>query len=471
MRITRPSLGAWIVGTPVGVLLGTVVVGLGLVGRPDLLLGPLHGVAARGGHALHVGRVALERPDAWDPGTWRYVIEDFCLVGARGKAPSVLIDRAEVGFPRTGRLGDGDVDVPWVRLVGFTLAWLAPVTPKDGLPPPGPALRVVVHHADVEGFELVMAGDDTHPRVVIDPTDGRIAPFTYDLRTHAMTGAMQARTAQVDVAGVMLRDVHAPSFALAGDRMILAASATLAGQPFDATMTLVPLMGGRPTVSLYAHVSRGDLAPMLREAMGDDLGLRARATAWGWMTIPPRPSLETITGRAVVDLVDTAIHLPDTVGQGVVGVLDLLRFLDVDRDARDVLLGPVSGEVNLVDGRVALTELYYLSDLSLARFDGHVGPAGIDVRARFRPRAGSGAVPWGFTVKREPEGKPKIGLLATGPFEAVDPVGPRAPARVRAAFAEIEAAAGEPHGASHPGAHRRGHHRKAARAITDERQK
>jgi len=459
-----PGPGAWVVGVPIGLLLWVVLASVAVLHRPDLAISGLHRLTAGSGSLLHADRIRIDKPDGWSsPTTWVLRVEGLFFRGVRGRAPSLLVDEVEVGFPTWALLGDGDVDVPHVRVHGATLAWVERVRPKGFTPRRTWPRRLVIERAEVQGFDLVMAEQDGLIGVVVEDAGGLVAPFVFDFGTRDMQAAIQARAVSVDLGGVVVRDVRAPSFAFAGQRMILSAEATIAGAPFDGQLELAPLTGGPPTLDVSAHLPRADLGALLRATVGEDLGLRGHVKAHGRLHIPPHGRLPDMQGMAVIDAQGVHIALPDSLKQGLVGAMDLVDFMQVDPKARTLDLGPVGGRVDLQDGALVFTELYYIAPREVGRIDGSFAPGTIDVRVRFQPKAGSGALPWGFTLSG-PTSKPRFALIATGRHDR-HPVGPHAPGVVREAYAAMEAE--EASGRADPrDAPRRSPHRGGARHHT-----
>ncbi len=441
MTVTRPGLGAWLVGVPIGLLLWGGAVSLALLHRPDLAIPAAHQLAGRSagsGTLVHADTIRIDKPDGWlSPSTWVVRIEGLFVRGVRGKAPSVLVDRLEVGFPSWTTLGDGDIDIPFVRVHGATLAWVKRVRPKPFTPTETWPRRLVIGRGEVEGFDLVMAGEDTLIGVTLEGAHGRLAPFVFDFGSRDMEAAIQARAASMDIGGVVVEDLHAPSFAFAGQQMILAAEATIAGAPFEGHMVLSPVVGGPPTLDVSANLPEAELGALLRATVGEDLGLRGHVKAHGTLHLPPHATLADIEGMAVVDAPGVHMELPDSLKQALVGALDLVDFMEVDPKARTVDLGPVGGRVDLQGGALVFTEMYYIAPRTVGRIDGSFAPKEVDVRVRFQPKAGSGALPWGFSLTG-PTTKPSFALIATGRHDR-HPVGAHAPKVVQEAYAAMDA--------------------------------
>lgn len=452
------------VGTPLGLLLWAGLSVLLTLHRPDLAIVAAHRLTAGSGSILHADHIRIDKPDGWlSPTTWVLHVRGLFFRGVRGKAPSLIVDEVEVGFPTWETLGDGDVDVPYARVRGATLAWVARVRPKGFTPRETWPRRLVLGRAEIEGFDLVMAEEDGLIGVVLEDAHGRAAPFVFDFGTREMESAIQARATSMDIGGVVIEEVNAPSFAFAGQRMILSAEATVAGAPFDGHLELSPLSGGPPTVDVSAQLPQAELGALLRATVGEDLGLRGTVKAHGRLHIPPKATLDDMEGMAVVDAQGVHIELPDSLKQGLVGALDLVDFMEVDPKARSIDLGPVGGRVDLQGGALVFTEMYYIAPRTIGRLDGSFAPGEIDVRMRFQPKAGSGALPWGFTLAG-PTSKPRFGLIATARHDR-HPLGPHAPAVVREAYAAMDEEAsgpGEGVGAGHRG-HRHRRHRRSER--------
>lgn len=392
-----PGLLAWLIGTPVGVVLGCAgIVAFVSADLEHRAVPVLRVVLEAQGHHLSVlaGTISVGK----DPlGCLRVEAQDVVLFGATPYAPTVWVEGIEVLAPRLVRHdGRWSVQMAEVRLTDVTVLVARRKRPKDWTAYRSWLSRVEVGRVAVDGLELLLPQDGHMTEVLLTASAAEVWAMTYSPGDRALHGEGSVASTEITVAGVDFHGVHASVLGFDGDGMDVRAAGRLGALPLRASLRLSPLFRP-PKVWVQAHVDRGQLRDLSHALLGEDAPMVDGVMSLsGDLEAGHHLGPGALRGQASVDLAGVAFTVPNDAKPGLLLAGRLLPFLRVTD--RTIQFGELVGEVSYTQAGVTFDEVTYDAPHSVAEVAGYVRGDGLSAMMHFRPKPHSGAIGWGFVV-------------------------------------------------------------------------
>lgn len=422
MRARWPGLGAWLIGTPIGVLLGLGLFASLAVARPARFVRLADDFLRPMGHRFQVDDIVLEMPDGpGHPGAWRWRIRGLGFLGKVPDAPVLLLDEATLDVPRiVPTPGGWQVRFPELRVERADLFFAETKRPEDWAITVSPLERVAIDHVRIERFVLTMAAHADKPEVLVDAEAVVGTDVSFQPGPRLLTAQVDLGVATASVAGVAFTDVHADDgVQFTGTGLRTHATGTLGEhQQVEVDLVVDPLFRP-PKVTLDGVIRDGTLGDLADAILGPGtVAISGALAVTGHLEAGDAVGVGKLRGYATVHVGNADLTLPDDVKDVIVAALHLAPFLRLD--GRTILFGDLDGRVSFTERGVDFDHVVYEAPHSDATIAGYVHSRGLSAKMHFDPRPGEGAVEWGIILRGELD-KPKVALAVPAVLRSWEP--------------------------------------------------
>lgn len=406
-----PRRHAWCVGVPLGLLIGALLLSMSAVAYPQVVIGWLRRGLGEDEWRVFVEQATFDVGEGWAaPRTWTWHVENLTILGLVPARPSFLLTDVRLTPPRPSWTPDGLVLTVKRASVGRFDIHFEEVARQEEQPPIGESwFTLVVEELEVDAFGMTMR-KGLNPEVIIEATDVSLAsPFVVRPARRELTGELALDVATVEIAGVLVREVHPTRLAFTGLGMEAVASGLLGDGAVEVQMVVEPLIGP-PEVTVEAKLSGSTLDGLADAIMGaGDMQLIGRiASLSASMKVGGALGRGNLKGHADLHAVNVGFRKPEAHRAAVVLAVNLAPFLSFDADG-NVVVGDFHGGVSFTQRGVSFDTVTYEAPHSLGELRGYVQAKGLSAKLHFTPRPGSGAIEWGFVLRGDMR-KPKVAL-------------------------------------------------------------
>lgn len=415
------SPGAWVVGLPLGIVIGLGIFAVWSAIHPLAFVAWSRQALGEGSWRVVVDEATMDYGDGWTtPSSWRWHVKGLAIIGLLPNRPSMLIDDIVLAPPRPSWKDGGLVlTIPWASVQTFDLHF-EEVGRQPVLPPPGTGrFTIVIEQIAVAHFGMTMR-QGQNPEVVLDATHvSLVAPFRVLPGQRGLIGKLKLDTAWVTVAGILIDDVHPSRIEFTGLGLEIETGAHLGDAAVDASLAVDPLIG-RPEVKISAHLHEGTLDGLANAILGEGkMQIIGRVEVTASMVAGGALGPGNMEGTATVNVIDAGFSRPESHRAAVALAVRLAPFLHFD-EAQNVVVGDFHGGVSFTQRGVSFDTLTYETTHSVGELRGYVRSSGMSAKLHFTPRKGSGAIEWGFILRGDLR-KPKVALAVPAVLRAWTP--------------------------------------------------
>jgi hypothetical protein len=354
------------------------------------------------------------------PSTWRWHVKGLAIIGLLPNRASMDIDDIVLAPPRPSWSQGGFVlTIPTASVRNFNLHF-EEIARQPVPPPPGTGrFTLVVEQVAVEHFGMTMR-KGLNPEVIVEAEHvSLVAPFYIMPGQRELVGDLALETAWVRVAGVLVHDVHPSRIQFTGLGLAVAATGKIGRAVVDATLAVDPLIGP-PEIRMTAHLHDATLDGLADEIMGPgDMQLIGRVEATVTLVAGGKRGPGNMEGTARVNAVNAGFSRPESHRAAIVIAVHLAPFLHFDDDG-NVIVGDFHGDVSFTQRGVSFDTITYEAPNSVGELRGYVHSNGMSAKLHFTPRAGHGAIEWGFILRGDVR-KPKVALATPASLRAWTP--------------------------------------------------
>lgn len=416
-----PGCGAWLIGAPIGLALGAVLISGWLAAHPQPAIEIMRRLWPDAMSRVLIEGATFEPGEGWTaPRSWRWHIDHLTVLGTKPQHPTFLVDDLEVAVPEVTWGGDG-----WVLTVRAAEARrvdmaVGKITERVQPPEPRPSgFTLVVHALVVEHFALSMERG-LNPEVLVDADNVRLAtPFVARPLAHELTGSLALDVATVSVAGVRVDDVHPSTLRLEDHGLQVVATGKLADALVDITFDVKPLIG-RARIDASASLRRASLTGLGLALLESD-SVRFLGSVEAKVTLSAGGDLGpgNLRGKAKVDVTGAGFVRPESKRAAVALAVALAPFLRFD-DEGNVVVGDFHGDLSFTQRGINFDTITYEAPHSTGELKGYVHGTAVSAKLHFLPLPHSGAIEWGLVLRGDIR-KPKIALALPAVLRAWTP--------------------------------------------------
>ncbi len=415
------SPGAWCVGVPVSLVLGSAAIVVWSLIHPLAFVAWSRTALGEGNWRVVVEDATMDYGDGvLSPSTWRWHVKGLAIIGLLPNRPSMDIDDIVLALPRPSWSQGGLVlTIPTASVRDFSLHF-EEIARQPVPPPPGTGrFTLVVQQIAVEHFGMTMR-EGLNPEVILDAEHvSLMAPFYIMPGQRELVGDLALETAWVKVAGVLIHDLHPSRIQFTGLGLAVAAQGKIGHAVVDATLAVDPLIGP-PEIRMTAHLHNATLDDLADEILGPgDMQLIGHVEATLTLVAGGKRGPGNMEGTARVNAVNAGFSRPESHRAAIVIAVHLAPFLRFDKD-QNVIVGDFHGDVSFTQRGVSFDTITYEAPNSVGELRGYVRSTGISAKLHFKPRAGRGAIEWGFILRGDVR-KPKVALATPAALRAWTP--------------------------------------------------
>ena len=400
------SWGAWLVGVPLGLVLGAPLALL----RPSILLPAFTHYTADQDWRIAVDDAVMDYGHGWSsPRTWRWHVTGLTILHKAPHRPTMFFDEMYIAPPRLSWSPDGWViTIPSASVNRFDMHF-EEVARQDAPPPVASRrLTLVLEQLEVAHFGMTMRKGH-NPEVIVEATHATLeGPFWAKPFQRKLAGKLATETAWAEVAGIRFDDIEASRIAFTGLGFEVDAATRVGVSKLDAELQVLPLIGP-PQITMTARIHETSMNSLSDAILGvNDMQFIGRIAATATLTAGGKNGPGSVSGHATVNVRDSGFSQAESAKPGLAMAVRLAPFLHFDDDG-NIVVGDFHGDVSFTEKGVTFGEMIYEAPHSVGELHGYVRSTGISAMLHFTPRPGSLAIAWGLILRGDLR-KPKVAL-------------------------------------------------------------